>query len=169
MNVCVCVCVCVCVSTCEQCECACVYVHIYACVCTCVVCVCMSTCECMCVYMCVCDICSTLHVHPSHPHLGVDVGVMVHQALHHLPEPPLAGHVQRGRELPLGSDGTGGAVNIRARADEEAGGGHVLEQDGAVEEGEGGAVGGTVPGVGVTAVDYLGGKLSTHLIDPLPL
>ena len=72
--------------------------------------------------------CSTRTSFPSsQPHLGVDVGVVVHQALHHLPEPPLAGHVQRGRELVLGSDGTGGAVYVCPRADEEASGGRVLE------------------------------------------
>ena len=64
---------------------------------------------------------------PSGPYLGVDVSVVVHEALHNLSQSPLAGHVQRGGELALDRDGTRGAVHVRSRANEEACGGCVLE------------------------------------------
>ena len=54
--------------------------------------------------------------------------------------------------------GTRGTVDVSSVLDEEASSGRVPQEDGSVEEGEGGAVWSHVPGIGVTAVDNLVGR-----------
>ncbi len=82
----------------------------------------------------------------------------VDQALHHFLHSSLAGHVQGRGGLTARGAGPRRAVDVRTGLDEEAGGGRVVEEDGSVEERQGGAVWAPVPGVGVTAVDDLRGK-----------
>ena len=80
---------------------------------------------------------------------------MVHEALDHLIEPYITGHVQGRGELSSALPRPGGAVHISTVADEEAGSGRVIQQDGTVEEGQCGAVWAHAPGIGVTPVDNL--------------
>ena len=92
-------------------------------------------------------------------YLGIDVGVVLHEAEGHLLQAPLTGHVERRRELPSAAGPwTRGAVDVRPVPNKEAGGGRVSEEDGAVEEGEGHAVLTHVPGIGITAVHRLRGS-----------
>ena len=88
-------------------------------------------------------------------HLGIDIGTVVHEALDHLVQPYLTGHMQWRGELSPVFPRPGGAVHISTIADEEAGSGCVLQQDGTVEEGQGGAIRAHAPGIGVTAMDNL--------------
>ena len=96
---------------------------------------------------------STHYAHRQH--LGIDISIVVHEALDHLTEPYITGHVQGRGELSSALPWPRGAVHISTVADEEAGSGCVLQQDGPVEEGQCGAVWTHAPGIGVTAVDNL--------------
>ena len=93
----------------------------------------------------------------NHSHLGVDVSMVIDQKLHDLHQPSLTCHVQRRGELAIGRGGARGAVHVCSRPNEEAGGGFVVEENGLVEEGEVVAIGTLVPGVRITAMDYLEG------------